>query len=196
MWAAQRRSTVAVDKRRDALFSTDARKMKLTFTRSTVLTSLTVVVLLAALPGAIRRLLETGNPYLFTREFFEDMVSRLSGAGRFRFILQPTVALVIGGRDGVKDARQALPPFLLALSSRAVRRYDLLRSAFLSVRDLVSIAIILDVISQFLILRRVHPAAALVLGPVLIAVPYTVSRALANRISSRRSRQSGVLRHG
>lgn len=170
--------------------------MKISLSRSTVLTSLTIAILLAALPGAIRRLVATGNPYLFTKDFFEDMVSRLSGAGRFRFILQPTVALVLGARDGIKDAREGLPPFLLALTSRAVRKYDLLRNAFTSVRDLISIAVILDVISQFLILRRVHPAAALLLGPMLIAIPYALSRALANRVFRRRSRRAGVVARG
>lgn len=154
--------------------------MKISLSRSTVLTCLTIAILLSALPGAIRRLIETGNPYLFTRGFFEDMVARLSGAGRFRFVLQPSVALLIGARDGLKDARKGLPPFLLALTSCGVCRYDLLRSAFTSVRDLISIAVILDVISQYIILGRVHPAAALLLGPVLIAIPYAVSRALAN----------------
>jgi hypothetical protein len=50
------------------------------------------------------------------------------------------------------------------------------------VRDLVAVAILLDAIAQFLIFRMVHPGAALLLGPVLIATPYATSRALANRI--------------
>jgi hypothetical protein len=166
--------------------------MKISLSRSTVLTFLAVGILIIGIPGAIQRLIETGNPYLFTRDFFEDLLARLSGAGRLRFILQPTVALVIGMRDGIKDAREGLPPFLLALMSRTVRRCHLLRSALMSVRDLISIAIILDVISQLLIFRRVHPAAALLVGPVLIAVPYASSRALANRFSRKRRREVQV----
>lgn len=164
--------------------------MKISLSRSTVLTSLTFALLLAALPGAITRIVRTGSPYLFTKEFFEDMLARLSGPGRLRFILQPTVALLIGMRNGIKDAEEGLPPFLLAMVSKAAGKYELLRSAFVSVRDLISIAIILDVISQFLIFRRVHPGAALFVGPVLIAVPYTVSRALTNRLSRRRNRRA------
>jgi len=70
---------------------------------------------------------------------------------------------------------------------------DLLRSALGSVRDLVAIAIILDVISQFLIFHEVHPGAALVLGPVLIAIPYSISRGLANRIARRRRQHAPVI---
>jgi len=165
-------------------------EVKVSLSRSTILTFLVISILLAAVPEAIRRLVQTGDPYLFTRQFFEDMLSRLTGPGRLRFILQPAVAFIIGTRDGIKDAREGSPPFLSALLSAAASRYDLLRRGFASVRDLISVAIILDVISQFLIFRRIHPGAALLLGPILIAIPYAVSRALANRLSRRRSSHS------
>jgi len=170
-----------------------APKMKISLSRSSILTALAIAILLAALPAAIRRLVRTGNPYLLTRQFSEDMLARFSGTGRLRFILQPMAALLVGVRDGKKDSRVGCPPFLSALLFERSRRTDLLRSAFTSVRDLVAIAIILDVISQFLIFREVHPGAALVLGPVLIAVPYSISRALANRIARRRSQQASVI---
>jgi hypothetical protein len=161
--------------------------------RSTVLTLLVIAVLLISLPTALRRLIQTGSPYLFTKEFFGDLLARLSGAGRLRFILQPTVATVIGIRDGIKDAREGRPPFLQALMSGHAGKNALLRSAFVSVRDLISIAILLDVISQFLIFRRIHPGAALLVGPVLIAVPYGVSRAWTNRVSRTRGRSARVI---
>ena len=61
-----------------------------------------------------------------------------------------------------------------------------MRGAFISVADLVAIAIILDMASQYLIFRRVNPAAALLVGPILIAGPYSFSRTLANRNSDGR----------
>ena len=51
----------------------------------------------------------------------------------------------------------------------------------LAIRDLVAMGIVLDAVSQLLIYHQVHPGAALVLGPVLICLPYSVSRALTNR---------------
>jgi hypothetical protein len=167
-------------------------KMKISVSRSSILTALAIAILLAALPSTIARLVRTGDPYLLTKQFFEDMLVRLSGAGRLRFILQPVAALFVGMRDGIKDSRVGCPPFLSALLSHPARRTDLLRSAFASVRDLVAIAIILDVISQFLIFQEVHPGAALVLGPVLISLPYSISRALANRIARRRHQHTPV----
>jgi hypothetical protein len=141
------------------------------------------MILLAALPGAIRRLRETRDPYLFTEQFVADIYARLSGPGRLRFLLQPAMALFIGIRDGIRDSRAQNPPFLSALLIVDSRRRDLLQSAFRSVRDLVALAIILDLISQFLIFKKIYPGAALLVGPLLIAVPYCTSRGLANRIA-------------
>lgn len=164
--------------------------MKISISRSSILIVLALTILLAAVPGAIRRIVQTGDLYLFTQRFFEDMVARLSGPGRLRFILQPVVASLVGIRDGKRDGHAGRPAFLLTLALGGGRRVEFLRSAFSSIRDLVAIAIILDVVSQLLIFENVHPGAALLLGPVLIAIPYSISRALANRIVGKRPRQT------
>jgi hypothetical protein len=102
--------------------------MKMPLARSSILVSLALMLLLAAVPGAIRRLVETSDPYLLTRRFFDDILARLSGPGRLRFILQP--------------------------------------------------------------------AAAPLVGPVLSAVPYSLSRALTNRICPGRAQQATAGRPG
>jgi len=73
------------------------------------------------------------------------------------------------------------PPFIWGVIFQQGERRALVRSALIAVRDLVAVAILLDVISQLLIFRMVHPGAALILGPVLIGLPYASSRALTNR---------------
>ena len=150
--------------------------------RTSILYAVVIAVLLAALPGAIRKLIQTGDPYLLTERFFQDILARLSGPGRLRFIVQPTVAIVLGIRSGIKDTREGAAPFLWALAFHGKRRRELLRSAFASIRDLVAIAILLDVISQVLIFHEVRPGAALLVGPLLITLPYVLARALSNRI--------------
>jgi hypothetical protein len=145
--------------------------MKVSLSRSSILTTVVIAIILAALPGAIRRLIQTGNLYLFTEHFFEDMVARLSGPGRLRFIVQPMVAILLGVRDGAKDARAGSPAFLWALAFHDQHRQKMLANAFSSVGDLIAIAILLDLISQFLIFREIRPGAALVLGPLSIGTP-------------------------
>lgn len=140
-------------------------------------------MLVAAVPFAVAEFLKTGELYILSRRFVDDMVARLHGPGRLRFILQPLTAIVLGARDGVKDARAGNPPFLWDLFFRSSNRSRLVRSALASVRDLVAVAILLDVAAQLLIFRMVHPGAALLFGPVLIALPYAIARALTNRIA-------------
>ena len=141
-----------------------------------------IAILLAVLPGAIWRIIQSGDPYLFTEQFFQDILARLSGPGRLRFIIQPAVAILLGARSGIKDAQAGYAPFLWALVFHGTRRRELLHSAFASIRDLMAVAVLLDVISQFLIFHQVRPGAALVVGPVLITLPYVLSRAVTNRI--------------
>jgi hypothetical protein len=46
-------------------------------------------------------------------------------------------------------------------------------------------------VSQLLIYGQLHPGAALVVGPVLISVPYAAARALTNRVVRLMRRNSG-----
>jgi hypothetical protein len=42
---------------------------------------------------------------------------------------------------------------------------------------------VLDAVSPWLILGVAHPGAALVVGPVLITLPYSFARAISNRLA-------------
>ena len=150
--------------------------------RRWILGSVIIAILIALTPRAILRIIETSDLYLFTDQFFQDILARLSGPGRLRFIFQPVVAIILGTRSGMKDATAGLPPFLWALLFHKEHWRELFLSTLASVRNLVAIAILLDLVSQFLIFHEIRPGAALVVGPVLIGVPYAVSRALSNRI--------------
>jgi hypothetical protein len=59
----------------------------------------------------------------------------------------------------------------------------LLQSGVAAIRNLLAAGIIMDVVFQLIIYRSVHPGAALLVGPILICLPYTLSRALTNRVS-------------
>jgi hypothetical protein len=156
--------------------------------RSWILYAIVIAVILATLPGAIRKIVQTGDLYLFTERFFQDILARLSGPGRLRFIVQPTVAILLGIRSGMKDAQGNVPPFLQAFIFHRKHRREMLRSAIVSIRNLVAIAILLDIISQFLIFREVRPGAALLVGPVLITTPYILAREFTHRVARWRSR--------
>lgn len=139
------------------------------------------LVVLLALPSSLHYAYQHGGFYLFSDAFLRDLPKRLTGPGRMRFLFQPVAAIVLGIRAGAADARAGKPPYILSLILGTDDRRELLKDAFTQLSALTALAILLDCVSQFLILRKVFPGAALVVGPVLIAVPYALSRALSNR---------------
>jgi hypothetical protein len=148
-----------------------------------VLVVITATVLVLASPRAMRNNLSRGAFYVFTSEFLTDIPKRLTGPGRFRFILQPTVAMLLGARDGIADARAGQPPYLLAMLTGISSRRALAASALAAIANLVLMGILLDTVFQRVILGVAYPGAALLVGPVLIAAPYSLARALTNRVS-------------
>jgi hypothetical protein len=149
-----------------------------------VLAALTVLVLALSVPGSLRAAWERGGVYIFSREFLVDLPKRLFGPGRFRFLLQPAMAVALGVAAGRADARAGRAPYLYALLLGRESRGGLARSAFRDVVNLLLAGILLDSVCQWLILGASYFGAALVVGPVLIAVPYAVARALANRVAT------------
>ena len=151
--------------------------------REALVTAITILVIAAALVPAIVDTVETGRVYLLSRQFLEELPARFTGRGRLRFILQPTVAILLGVRGGMADVRAGHPPYLLGLLVAGERRRELLRSGAAAIRNLLAAGIVLDLVFQLVLYRSVHPGAALVVGPILICAPYAISRALTTRVA-------------
>ena len=158
--------------------------------RDTLVTAVAILVIAAALVPALVDTIETGRVYLFSRQFLEELPARFTGRGRLRFILQPTIATLLGVRGGLADARAGHPPYLFGLLFAGGRRRELLRSGMAAIRNLLAVGIILDLVFQLVLYHSVHPGAALVVGPIFIGGPYALSRALTNRVA-RRSWRAG-----
>lgn len=113
----------------------------------------------------------------------------LSGPGRLRFFIQPAVAILLGIRDGRNDARAGELPYLWGLlfqkESRRKRAMEGLRAAAMP----LAVAFVMDSLLQYHTNRTVHPGWALVVGALLVALPYASARALANRVVTRRRRR-------
>jgi hypothetical protein len=156
--------------------------MKTTFTIRNAVFVLVILVLISAVPYSLQYAYQHGGFYLFSRRFLEDLPKRLTGPGRFRFILQPAVAVFLGIRAGISDARARRPPYIMGILVDPQGRRALLKEAFEQLAVLIAMSILLDAISQFLILHEVFPGPAVIVGPVLIALPYSLARAVTNRI--------------
>jgi len=150
---------------------------------------LTAAVLLASAPASLAEAWRREGFYLFSRDFIEDIPRRLLGPGRFRFLLQPLTASILGIRSGREDARAGRPPFLTGLLFHSGERRLLLASAFRSTVNLLLVGILVDSLCQWVLFGTSYPGAALVVGPVLITVPYAVARALSNRAARMRKEE-------
>ena len=155
----------------------------MTLRRDTIVTMLALLVIALAIPFALVDTIETGRVYVFSRQFLEELPQRFTGPGRLRFILQPMIAIMLGIRGGLADAKAGNPPYLLGLLFHAGRRRELLRSGVAEIRNLLAGGIILDIVFQLILYHSVHPGAALVLAPILICIPYAVARPLTTRLA-------------
>jgi hypothetical protein len=159
--------------------------------RSTIiLASITLLVLALSIPGSLRDAFNRGGFYLFSQAFLEDIPKRLTGPGRFRFLMQPLMAIILGILSGLADARTGRPPYLYGILFHRDLRGDLVKTGFSTIANLLLMGILLDAVFQWIILRTVYPGPALIIGPILIIAPYTVARALSNRLSRQARKQA------
>jgi hypothetical protein len=161
-------------------------------TRNSILAALVILMILWALPGAIQETLQTGRVYVFSQQFFEELPRRFSGPGRLRFIFQPLFAILFGVRCGLSDARSGQSPYIFAMLFHGHKRRELLRSGMTAIGHMLALGILVDAVAQLLIYKQIHPGAALIIGPILICVPYAVARGLTARVARRLKPQQSV----
>jgi hypothetical protein len=115
-----------------------------------------------------------------------DLTGRgmFGGAFQFRLILQPLAAVILGVRFGIKDAKRGDMPFLKALvQGEGGRGVMLARAAREALVPLI-VAFVIDSILQRLINGHVRPLVAVIVGGLLVFLPFLIVRALTNRIWS------------
>lgn len=104
----------------------------------------------------------------------------------FRFVVQPALALLLGLRDGRMDVRAGRRPFFLCLFEPG--RRNRLTAALRAIAVPFAMAIAADALVQQAVSGRVRIDHAVVIGFLLIAVPYVAARGLSNRAISRSRR--------
>lgn len=121
------------------------------------------------------------------QQILDEIVTRVvSGPFQFRLIMQPTMAICLGIRDGFTDAKTGAPPYLWALFARTIDRRKALKALLLRLRVPVIIASVFDAVVQYIMFGHVRPLTAILVGSTLMAFPYSAARGLSNRMRSRR----------
>ena len=123
---------------------------------------------------------------------FEGLLDRIGGPMTFRLILQPMMATLLALRAGLKDAREGRPPYLWTLITDPTQRVDLLREGWRSIARVFVLAIVMDLIYEWVMGRWFYPLETIIVAILLAVVPYLILRGPINRIARRWRRAPGV----
>lgn len=115
---------------------------------------------------------------------WENLGGRVDGPLSFRLIMQPAVATVLAIRAGIKDAKIGRPPYFWKILTNSNKRLALLREGWTAVATVFALALIIDVVYQVIVYRRIYPLESLIAAFLLACVPYLLVRGPANRIAS------------
>jgi len=123
---------------------------------------------------------------------WEGLVDRVGGPMTFRLILQPLMAALLALRAGLKDAREGRPPYLWTMLTEPAQRVDLLREGWRSVARVFILAVVMDLIYEWVMGRWFYPFETLTVAILLAVVPYVLLRGPVNRLARRRVRAPQV----
>lgn len=113
--------------------------------------------------------------------FWHDLIERPDGPMRFRFVLQPLMAVIAAIHDGLKDARAGRPPYFMTMLRSPPERVGRLREGLNATARIILLGLVMDVIYQAIVLRTFYPNEALVVALLLAFVPYVIFRGLVVR---------------
>jgi len=119
---------------------------------------------------------------------WDNLIGRVGGPLTFRLILQPAVAAIFAILAGLKDAREGRPAYFWTILVSPANRRALLREGWRAVAKVFIVAVVIDAVYQFIVLRWFYPGEALIVAFLLAFVPYLLIRGPVNRIARRWSR--------
>ena len=115
-------------------------------------------------------------------QFWHDLIERPDGPMRFRFVLQPVMAMIVAIRDGREDARSGRLPYLATVLGNPQKRIGRLREGLDATARIIALGLVMDVIYQAVVFKTFYPDQALVVALVLAFVPYLIIRGVIARI--------------
>ncbi len=122
---------------------------------------------------------------LFSRSFGEGLEARMTGPGKGRFVMQPLVAMALGIRDGIADAKQGKPPYYVRILFTSEPKHIVLKASLKRIATPLTVGIVLDMMLQWVIFQAVSLLGAVIAGTILVALPYSIARGWSNRIARR-----------
>ena len=118
----------------------------------------------------------------FLTRVWDDLVGRITGPFSFRLVLQPLMATLLAIRAGFKDARSGRPAHGWAIVTDPDNRRALLKESWKDVAKVFTIAVIIDLVYEIIVFRRIYPGESLIIAVVVALVPYLLLRGPVNRM--------------
>lgn len=122
----------------------------------------------------------------FSWDILGRTAARFGGPFKFRFVLQPIVAIALGVRDGIHDGKQGTPLFLYDILSKPHRRKPHMQQIIKRLLVPMLVAILLDALVQYLLFGWVRISGAVTAGITVMGLPYVIARAVTSAIVARR----------
>ena len=122
--------------------------------------------------------------------FLSNLYGRAGALFTFRLVLQPLVAGVIACRAGLRDAREGRPPYLWSFFKNPAARRSLINNGWKDLARIFSLAIVVDLIYQLVVLRWIYPLETLAVALIVALLPYLILRGLVNRLVQWKARRS------
>jgi hypothetical protein len=114
-----------------------------------------------------------------------NLGGRVDGPFAFRLILQPLVATFFAIRAGFRDARTGRPAYAWSVCFQRGHARELLKEGWKDVARVFFVAVIVDLIYEIVVFRRLYPSESLIVAAILALLPYFLMRGPANRIAAR-----------
>lgn len=124
--------------------------------------------------------------------FLARYADMIGGPGKLRFIVQPLIAIVFGLRAGRHDAETGMTPYFMRLLFGEERSRAVLVEGLREILMPLSLAIVMDAILSAALFHRVYPVSSVVIGVVLVVLPYMAVRGLSNRLFRSHRRVRGA----
>jgi len=124
--------------------------------------------------------------------FWDQLIAQPRGPLAFRFILQPLMVTILAILDGLKDAREGRSPYTWTILTDPAHRASYLREGLKRVSRVIVLALVMDAIYQFIVLRRFYPGEALVTVFVVAVFPYLLIRGPIARLVRRGHRRGAA----
>jgi len=145
------------------------------------------VVIAAAVVLVVSGVLWHGITMENMLRIWRNVMARPSATLSFRFILQPTIAVITAINDGLKDARRGRSPFVRAILKEPAQRKLRLNEGLNATARILLLGIAVDIIYQLIEFERFYPIESLLIALLLAFIPYCIVRGLVVRVSSPKS---------